>query len=82
MNVVPSTMPRFAVKTRSGRPGCALEHLDLRAGRAVRRDEGVPLALRAVAVDRDRDVHPRVDRVADVEVRRRAHEVAPAPGEV
>ncbi len=59
--------------------GLRVENLDLRTGRAEGRDERVPLAPRALAVDRDRDVHPRVDRVGDVEVRRRAHEVAPAP---
>ena len=81
-NVSPSTMPRFAVKTRSGRSGCGSSTSICAPGRAVRRDERVPLALRALAVDADREVHPRVDRVADVEVRRRAHEVAPPPAKV
>ena len=65
-----------------GQAGLRLDHLDLRAGRAVGRDERVPLALRALAIDADREVHPRVDRVADVEMRRRAHEVAPPPAKV
>ena len=42
----------------------------------------VPLAPGAGAVDRDGQVHPRVDRVGDVEVIGRAHEQAPAPCEL
>ena len=79
MKVSPSTRPRLAVKTRSGRSGSGASDLDLRAGRAQRRDERVPLALRPRAVDRHGDVHPRVDRVGDVEVGGRAHEKAPRP---
>ncbi len=62
--------------------GLRAEHLDLRARLAQGGHEPVPLALRALAVDGDREIHPRVDRVGDVEVLRRAHEKAPAPGEI
>ena len=71
--------PEVGGEDEVGQAGLRREHLDLGTSVAVRRDERVPLALRALAVDRDRGVHPRIDRVRHVEVRGRAHEVAPPP---
>ncbi len=65
-----------------GEPGQRVEDVDGRSRLAQRPHERVPLALGALAIDADREVHPRVDRVGDVEVRGRAHEVVPAPGEL
>ena len=46
-NVSPSTIPRFAVKTRSGRPGCGSSTSISAPAARQRRDERVPLALGA-----------------------------------
>jgi hypothetical protein len=62
--------------------GVRRERLDLRACFAKGLDERVPLALCPRAIDLHGDVHPGVDGVGDVEMGRRTHEVAPAPGEV
>jgi hypothetical protein len=60
-----------------GQAGLRLDELDLVTERQVGPPEGLPLPHGEVAVGTAGDVHPRVDRVADLEVRGGAHEVAP-----
>ena len=70
------------MKTRSGRPGDRIEHLDRRPGGLEGGDEAVE--LRAVArssVGMHLLVHVRVDLVDDVEVVGRADQEPPAPAE-
>ena len=64
-----------------GVAGQRIDELDVVAQPAVGLDEEAPLPQRQIGVDRDGRVHPRVDRVPDVEVARLAHQVA-APGGV
>jgi hypothetical protein len=64
-----------------GEVGPRVDRAHVGPGAAERRDQLVPLRAGARAVHRYREVHPRVDRVRQLEVVGRAHEVAAAPAE-
>lgn len=59
-----------------GQPSDRFQHVDPVSELDIAVAQLLPLAHREGAVDRTAGVHPRVDRVPDLEVGRRAHQVA------
>jgi hypothetical protein len=59
-----------------GQAGHRIEQVDAVAQVEVGAAQRVPLGEGEIPVDRDSGMHPRIDRVPDVEVLRAAHEVA------